>query len=202
MESAADADLLSRLRAGDRSAATELVKRYHPRLLSVARSLLRNSGDAEDALQEAWISALRAIDGFDGRCSLLTWLTRIVINSAKMRLRRQGRELSLEELQDPDQSGFQFSSDGHWQSSPIAWHFSGPEELLCEQDLQRCLDHTLLDMPENQRVVLTMRDIQGMELDEICNSLEIGASNVRVLLHRARTRVYRMIDRYTETGLC
>ena len=194
--------LLPRLQAGDRAACAELVRRYHGLLLGVARSMLRD-GDAEDACQDAWIAAMKAIGSFEGRSSLRTWLTRIVINEAKMRLRRQGRELSLDAMsEEAHPLEARFLGDGHWGSPPHAWSFSGPEELLSEADLRNCLDHTLTALPTNQRVVLEMRDMHGMELAEICNSLGLSASNVRVLLHRARARVFQMVDHYAETGLC
>jgi RNA polymerase sigma-70 factor (ECF subfamily) len=203
VETPVDEELLSRLRAGDPAAATRIVTQFHPRLLSIARSLLRNTADAEDACQDAWLSAFRSIASFDGRSSLFTWLARIAINAAKMRLRRQGRELSFEDVgDDAEPVDGRFEQDGHWRTPPMAWHYGSPEELLSEQDLRRCLDHTLEDLPDHQRAVLTMRDIQGLEIDEICNNLGIGASNFRVLLHRARTRVFRMIDHYSETGVC
>jgi RNA polymerase sigma-70 factor (ECF subfamily) len=198
----AEADLLERLRARDESAFEELVRHHHALLLGVARSIIRDA-EAEEVCQDAWISAYKAIGRFEGRSSLRTWLTRIVINEARMRLRRGGRELSLDALPEgAEPFEGRFATDGHWSHAPLGWRFDGPEELLSEEDLRRCMEKTMGILPANQRLVLEMRDIQGMELEEICNSLELGASNVRVLLHRARTRLFQMIDTYTETGTC
>lgn len=198
----AEAALLERLRAGEEAAFAELVRSHHPLLLGVARSIIRDA-EAEEVCQDAWIAAYKAIGNFEGRSSLRTWLTRIVINEARMRLRRAGRELSLDALPEgADPFAGRFAEDGHWSRAPLAWRFDGPEELLSEEDLRRCIEKTMGSIPTNQRLVLEMRDIQGMELEEICNSLELGASNVRVLLHRARARLFQMIDIYSETGTC
>lgn len=193
---------LQRLRDGDRSAFEALVRQHHGALLAVARSFL-GSGEAEEAVQDAWISAHRNIANFEGRAALKTWLTRIVINECKMRLRKAGREINLDISSDEqDALVDRFKDDGHWRRPPVAWEFSTPEQMLEEQDLQRCLKHHLKAMPDNQRLVLELRDIQGHDFDDICNMLEISASNARVLLHRARTALFAMVEHYQETGEC
>lgn len=194
---------MARLKKGDRAAYTEAVTYHHPLLLGVARGMLRDASEAEDACQDAWIAAMRGITAFEGRSSLRTWLTRIVINEVKMRLRRGGRELSLDAMGEPDQAfEDRFREDGHWSAPPFAWRFDGPEELLSEEQLRHCFEQTMATLPEGQRTVLEMRDMRGIAFEEICNTLELGASNVRVLLHRARTRLFQMVDHYTETGQC
>ena len=95
-----------------------------------------------------------------------------------------------------------FDADGHWTQVPQLWDAQSPEALLEERDLLDCLRHTLERLPVNQRLVLELRDFHGEELDAICNMLEISASNVRVLLHRPRTRVFDVVDHYQETGEC
>jgi RNA polymerase sigma-70 factor (ECF subfamily) len=194
--------LLPLLRSGDTDSFQQVVTRYHGALLGVARALLRD-GEAEEAVQEAWIAAYRNINRFEGRSSLRTWLTRIVINEAKMRLRRNGREmlLNVREL-DAEPLADRFDAGGHWIAGPQQWDAQSPEALLEERDLLDCLQRTLARLPTNQRLVLQLRDFQGEELESICNMLEISASNVRVLLHRARTLVFGVVDHYQETGEC
>ena len=194
--------LLPRLRAGDEESFRALVARYHGSLLNVARSLLRE-GEAEEAVQEAWISAYRHIARFEGRSSLRTWLTRIVINEAKMRLRKAGREIILDLTSaEPEPLADRFDDTGHWAAVPQQWDAQSPEQLLEKRDLIDCLRRTMARLPTNQRLVLELRDLQGEELEAICNMLAISASNVRVLLHRARTRLFGTVDHYQETGEC
>ena len=194
--------LLPRLRAGDKDCFRQLVAHYHGGLLNVARTLLRE-GEAEEAVQEAWVAAYRHIARFEGRSSLRTWLTRIVINEAKMRLRKNGREIILDLASaEPDPLADRFDTSGHWAPGPQRWDAHSPEQLLEERDLLDCLRRTLEKLPTNQRVVLELRDLQGEELDTICNMLDISASNVRVLLHRARAQLFGTVDHYQETGEC
>jgi RNA polymerase sigma-70 factor (ECF subfamily) len=194
--------LLPQLRRGDTDSFRQLVQRYHGSLLGVARALLRD-GEAEEAVQEAWVSAYRNIKRFEGRSSLRTWLTRIVINEAKMRLRRGGREILMNvSTIEAEPLADHFDAAGHWTSGPQRWDAQSPEALLEERDLLDCLRRTLAKLPTNQRLVLQLRDFQGEELEAICNMLDISASNVRVLLHRARTLVFGVVDHYQETGEC
>src|SRR6478736_3538099 len=175
----ADDELLVRLRAGEKQAFIELVRIYHAPMQRVAAAIVGDA-QAEEAVQEAWLAAIRNLDGFQGRSSLKTWLFTIVGNEAKTRLRKKKREVSVEELDishlfAPDR----FASDGHWAQPPAAWHDESPEALLSYEDFQRCLDKTLTDMPSVQRAVLALRDEEGLELELICNILGVSASNAR-----------------------
>lgn len=195
--------LLPRLRSGDTDAFRRLVERYHGGLVGVARTLLAGA-EAEEAVQEAWLAAFRNLPRFEGRSTLRTWLTRIVINEAKMRLRSQGRErlLSVSAI-EPEPLADRFDGDGHWlPGQPHPWHTASPEALLEQRELLDCLRRTLERLPVNQRLVLQLRDLQGEALEAICNMLDISASNVRVLLHRARTQVFGAVDHYQESGEC
>ncbi|EKF75911.1 rna polymerase sigma-e factor [Alcanivorax hongdengensis A-11-3] len=194
-------DFVERLRQGDRAAFGELVKTHHNMLLATARTLL-SPADAEEAVQDAWIAAHRAIARFEGRSQLRTWLTRIVINQARMMLRRGGREIQFDPTDEQDALAHRFRADGHWQQAPRQWELAGPDALLTREELRRCMEKTLGRMPDNQRLVLELRDLQGMEFDDICNMLDVSASNVRVLLHRARARLFELVDHFQETGEC
>jgi RNA polymerase sigma-70 factor (ECF subfamily) len=195
-------DLRSALERDKDGLFTRLVAQYHPGMLSLAKRFLRE-GEAEEAVQDAWIAAYKSIDQFEGRSAVRTWLFRIVINEAKMRLRRSGRELTVDcSPSESDALAGRFHADGHWSAPPQHWKALSPEDLLSEQDLLDCLQKHLELLPDSQRTVLELRDIQGEALDDICNMLEISASNVRVLLHRARTRVFSMVDHYQVTGEC
>jgi RNA polymerase sigma-70 factor, ECF subfamily len=199
-----EANLLVRLRAGEQAAFEELVRQYHGAMKRAAAALI-GEAQAEEAVQEAWLAAIRHLPEFEGRSSLKTWLFSILLNEARGRLRKAKREVRME---DPgsDKEGLldpgRFAGDGHWAQEPLLWHDQSPEALLSHEDFLRCLEKVLAMLPETQRSVLTLREYQGLGLEQICNILSISASNIRVLLHRARTRVYAMVDQFEETGTC
>jgi RNA polymerase sigma-70 factor (ECF subfamily) len=195
-------ELLKALRQDKDAVFAELVAAHHAAMLTLARTIL-GADECEEAVQEAWISAYRGIEGFEGRSSFRTWLTRIVINQARGRLRKGGREFNV----DAPAGDFQdypgrFGEGGGWSIPPREWGYDSPEDLLQEQNLLDCLHKHLGILPSNQRLAVELRDVQGLELDDICNMLEISASNARVLLHRARTQLFNMVDHYQETGEC
>ncbi len=158
---------------------------------------------ADEVVQEAWLSALRAIGKFEKRSSLKTWLLRIVANEGKTRLRKENRMTSLEALtaEDPNIVN-RFDDRGHWSPGPSQWHADTPEALLTTDELKACMDQLIESLPDLQGATLNLREKQGYSLDEICNILDVSKSNARVLLHRARTKLFRCIDHFQETGEC
>jgi len=199
------------LRSGDRAAFTRLVTRHHGRLLVVARAIV-GAVWADEVVQETWIAVHRALPKFEGRSSLQTWLYTIVRNEARTRLGKEARYVALDShrlAQDGHTHedtlralSLEFKSDGHWQHAPADWHTESPLALLEHAQLQRCIDSALSRLSDDQRAVFTLRDLQQMELQDICNILDLSSSNVRVLLHRARLSLLQVIDRYQETGSC
>ena len=191
------------LRTQDESAFNDLVQKYHAKLLAVATSIV-GMAQAEEVVQEAWISAWRALPKFEGRSSLRTWLTRIVINASKSRFRKVNPEQSLDAMNE-DNPGFWdrfVPEDGHWSKVPGEWSSYNPDELLTQTELGNCLQKTLGKLPDMQQTVFVLRHVQDLELDEICNVLEVSASNVRVLLHRARLKLFQTVEHFQETGEC
>lgn len=198
-----DSELLSRLLAGDQQAFRTLVAAYQGAMRAVAIAIV-GGAQADEVVQDAWLAAVRNLDGFQGRSSLKTWLLTITANTAKSRLRKVRREVSLDDLPTPHGSidDTRFAADGHWSPAPLAWHEDSPEALLAEDELRECLETTLASLSELQRSVLLLRERQGLELDEICNLLDVSLSNVRVLLHRARLKVFATLEHFEETGEC
>ncbi len=198
-----DTQLLKRLLAGEQRAYKELVSTYQSAMLAVAYAIV-GSRQADEAVQDAWLAVTRNLSGFLGRSSLKTWLLTITANAAKNRYKQNRREVLLEDLPSPHGSigDERFSADGHWASAPFSWHEDTPEALLSEDQLRECLEHTLLSLPQLQSSVLLLRERQGLELKEICNLLDISLSNVRVLLHRARLKVFATVEHFEETGEC
>ncbi|MFV3305530.1 RNA polymerase sigma factor [Pseudomonas sp. NY15181] len=198
-----DSELLSRLLAGDQQAFRTLVATYQGAMRAVAIAIV-GGAQADEVVQDAWLAAVRNLDGFQGRSSLKTWLLTITANTAKSRLRKVRREVSLDDLPAPHGSidDARFAADGHWSPAPLAWHEDSPEALLAEDELRECLEETLASLSELQRSVLLLRERQGLELEEICNLLDVSLSNVRVLLHRARLKVFATLEHFEETGEC
>lgn len=195
---------LQALRSGDEHEFRRLIGHYHHTLLAVVRPLV-GEDQAEETVQEAWIKIHKACASFEGRSQIKTWLCSIALNEAKMVLRRQKREVQIDagayengmdNLQD------RFKPGGSWARPPTAWSSDSPDELLMQDNLIDCLNKTLHALPDNQQALLRLRDIEGLSFENICNELEISASNARVLLHRARSYLYRMLEGYEETGEC
>lgn len=200
---AADDTLLARLRSGDQQAFRELVASYQGAMRAVAFAIV-GSRNADEVVQDAWLAVVRNLDGFQQRASLKTWLLTITANTGKTRLKQQRREPLLDDLPAPHGSvgAERFADDGHWLTPPSQWDLDTPEALLTEAELRECLDKTLASLSEMQSSVLLLRERQGLELEEICNLLDISLSNVRVLLHRARLKVFATLEHFEETGQC
>jgi RNA polymerase sigma-70 factor (ECF subfamily) len=174
-------DLLVRLRRGEAGAFEELVRTTAPRLLAVARRLLRSEQDAQDAVQDAFLSAFRALAGFDGQCQLATWLHRIAVNAALMRLRRARRrpEASLDDLLPAfDETGHHLISVEPWRADALA---------VLERDEVRSAVRAAIDrLPDSHRTVLVLRDIEELSTEETARALGLSPNAVKVRLHRAR----------------
>jgi RNA polymerase sigma-70 factor (ECF subfamily) len=203
MSQPADADLLPRLLAGEQGAYKEMIQAYQGAMRAVAYAIVGNR-HADEVVQDAWLAVVRNLEGFQQRSSLKTWLLTIVANTARSRLKQNRREVLLDDLPAPHGTvgDSRFAEDGHWATAPFAWHEDSPEALLTEDELRQCLEKTLLSLSDLQRSVLLLRERQGLELEEICNLLEVSLSNVRVLLHRGRLKVFATLEHFEETGQC
>ncbi len=193
--------ILQSLLQGDESMFQAVFSQYYGAMQAVAYAI---AGPiiAEEIVQEAWFSALKALPKFEGRSSLKSWLIRIVANEAKTRRRKENRSVSLEAIQDSWATDPRFSENGHWKNPSSQWHGDTPEDLLIADELKECIDKNMLKLPENQLSALRLRDSSGLSMEELCNILEVSSSNVRVLLHRARDKVLKVIDHYQQTGEC
>lgn len=184
-------ELLARLRAGDEAAFETLVRRYGGPLLAAARRLLNHEEDAQDALQEALLSAFRAIATFAGEARLSTWLHRIVVNAALMKLRGRMRK----ETQSLDALLPRFLEDGHQAEPAVEW--GRPAQAALEQQEARAFVRQAIEqLPEPYRIVLKLRDIEEFDTQETAALLGIGPSVVKVRLHRARQALRTLLDRH------
>ena len=189
---------LQRVRRGDGQVIDELVRTYHRGMLRLARSIVGDA-DAEDVVQESWVRIVRGLEGFEGRARLQTWILRITANTALSRLRRSRREVLLADLTSAV-GDERFAEDGHWRIAPASWNADTPEELLLREDLREVLVAAFDRLPAAQRAAVTLRDLQGLEMEEICNILEVSLSNARVLLHRGRMRLWEAVDELERSG--
>jgi RNA polymerase sigma-70 factor, ECF subfamily len=182
-------ELIHGLRAGDNDAFDVLIKTYGGRMLGIARRYLRNEDDARDAVQDAFISIFRSIGTFEGTAQLATWIHRIAVNAALMKLRslsRRGDEESIEPLLP------RFRSDGHQIESSVPWH--GVDEALESEELRRTVRDAIEKLPPSHRVVLLLRDIEEMTPEETAASLGITRTAVKVRLHRGRQALRTLLD--------
>ena len=201
MSNSDDKALLTGLRAGQSEAFQQAIEQYSAAMLATARSIA-GSANAEDIVQEAWLTVFQRIDTFEQRASFRTWLQRIVANRAISYLRSHSREVSEAAVEHDSSTSAWFDTAGSWNQPPTRWHLDSPDAFLEADELQDCLEQHLQKLPENQRRVLILRDLEQLTLVDICNELDLSASNARVLLHRGRTRLMNMVNHYKETGSC
>jgi RNA polymerase sigma-70 factor (ECF subfamily) len=199
-----DAELVARLREGDEGAFAELIDRYGTTMVRVAQMYVRDRGTAEEVVQETWLAVLNGIDRFEGRSSLKTWLFRILTNRAKTRGERDGRVLPFSSLGgggdgdeetavDPDRFlGPDSPHPGAWAAPPRAW----PQEKLLEHETLGVIEGAIERLPDAQREVIRLRDVEGWTPMEVADALEITDGNQRVLLHRARSKVRAAVEAY------
>jgi RNA polymerase sigma-70 factor (ECF subfamily) len=181
--------LLEALRRGDPVASERWVRESTPRLLAVTRRLLGDEDEARDAVQEAFLSAFRALGGFQGGSRLSTWLHRIAVNAALMRLRTRRRhpEDPIEELLP------RFLEDGHFAQAPTPWRERG-DALLEHRELRARVRAAIDALPESHRNVLLLRDIEELDTGEVAEMLGVTVGAVKTRLHRARAALREALD--------
>jgi RNA polymerase sigma-70 factor (ECF subfamily) len=181
-----DSELIERLRAGDEQAFVELVNRYHASMVRVASSFVPSRAVAEEVVQDTWLGVLRGIDRFEGRSSLKTWIFRILVNRAKTTGAREPRSVELDT--GDGLSSDRFTSEGTWREPPAVWS-DDIEDRLAAPEVAARIRLMVERLPESQRQVVTLRDVEGLSSGDVCAMLGITEGNQRVLLHRARTRI-------------
>jgi RNA polymerase sigma-70 factor (ECF subfamily) len=186
-----DTVLLERLRSGDERAFELLVDRYDGGLRRIARTFVQAGSAVDDLVQETWLGVVRGLHAFEGRSSLRTWMFGILINQARTRARRDSRSLPFSALETDEGPTFDpgaFGTDGRWASAPARLD-GDPETGLLSGELREQLLRAVEGLSDEQRAVITLRDLVGCSAGEVCELLDISDGNQRVLLHRARTRV-------------
>lgn len=209
-ESVASADdwhLIVLLRNGDEAAFVSLIESYHTSMLHLATVFVTRPMVAEEVVQETWMAVLEGLPRFEGRSSLKTWIFRILTNRAKTRAVREGRSIPFASFADesiesdepavePDRfrpPGTHWA--GGWLSFPTPWEGS-PEERLLSKETRARIEKAIEALPATQRTIITLRDVEGWSSEETCSLLGISEVNQRVLLHRARSKVRSVLEKY------
>lgn len=220
--SSAEVAIVEALRQGDEQAFAQLVEQHHASLRRMARLYVSSSAIADEVVQDTWLAVIQGVWAFEGRSSLKTWIYRILINRAKTRSLREGRSTRFDDA-GPDvpaaTEGFEDSvhpgsdvgdpgSRGRHVVShtrkPVVTDASlpdpglSPEARLLTQEARGKIEAALESLPPNQRIVITMRDLEGCSSEEVCNVLGLTETNQRVILHRARSRVRIMLKGYLQ----
>ena len=187
MEPSADAELLVRLRSGDERAFAALVERYQEPMVRLAASFVPSRAVAEEVVQDTWLAMLRGIGAFEGRSSLRTWLFQILVNRARTTGTREQRSTPVV---DPAR----FDETGSWTDPPAEW-ISAADDLRLAARIREWIEL----LPERQRQVVLLRDVEGLTAADACAVLAVSEENQRVLLHRGRSRLRQLCeDEYRE----
>jgi RNA polymerase sigma-70 factor (ECF subfamily) len=190
---AGDAQLVELARGRDDSAVGILVQRYNRRLYRVARAVLRDDAEAEDVVQEAYVSAFSALDRFRGDASFATWITRIALNAALGRKRRQRPTVGLENIENGQAD---MSRVIAFPSAPF-----NPEQAMAQSQVRELLEQVVEELPDAFRLVFVLRDIEQLSVDETAEHLGLKAATVKTRLHRARKMLRAGLARHAAPTL-
>jgi RNA polymerase sigma-70 factor (ECF subfamily) len=175
-EPLSDEDVVARVLAGETGMFEIIMRRHNQRLYRVSRAILRNDGEAEDVMQDAYVRAYEHLDQFAGRAKFSTWLTRIAVHEALARQRRDNRYQKLESMSEQE-------GDLMDRFASLA---PNPEEQASNSEIRRLLEEAVEKLPDAYRTVFVLRDIEEMSTTDTADVLEITEENVKVRLHRAR----------------
>jgi RNA polymerase sigma-70 factor, ECF subfamily len=187
-----DARLLALLRAGDEQAFVLLVHRYRASMLRLAAAYVPSQAVAEEVVQDAWLGFLRGLNAFEGRSSVRTWLFRILVNRARSARSKELRSTAVADLSGTVDAA-RFDASGGWVSPPQPWTDLVDDRLVAQQ-MADAVTVAMEDLPDRQRAVVTLRDVEGLSSEEVCSVLEISEANQRVLLHRGRSRLRQLLE--------
>jgi RNA polymerase sigma-70 factor (ECF subfamily) len=205
-----DSQLIDALAQRDEGAFVALVRQYQASLIRLALVYAKTHAVAEEIVQDTWLGVLQGLDRFERRSSFKTWLFRILVNRARTRAAREHRMVQMSELDEAAESNNPAVASErflgadhpewphHWAIPPKQWGQSPEEELLTRETFD-VIQRAISALPSSQRQVITLRDLDGLTSEEVCNVLEITETNQRVLLHRARSKVRGELERYFDS---
>ena len=203
---AADEQIVAALRAGDERTFRELFQRHHSAMKRLARGYVQSDAVAEEIVQETWLAVLTGIDRFEGRSALGTWMFSILINQAKSHSARERRTLPFSSMSasggdEPAVAADRFQKDdeawpGHWATPPRPWQ--KPDRRALSLEAREQVKEALSELPERQRLIVGLRDVDGLSSAEVCDRLALSRENERVLLHRGRSRLRAALEEYVD----
>ena len=201
-----EAALLAKLRSGDETAFGALVDALDGRLLAFAGTFTSSSALAEDIVQETWLAVIRGLHAFEARSSLTTWIFSILARRARTMAARDARQ----SVPGPRGEGAPPATEvewepgqgrrGLWEHSPVPWALEDPASIHQSREALEVLQMALDALPESQRQVVLLRDVEDLPATDVCNVLDLSETNQRVLLHRGRARLRKALDGYVRDG--
>lgn len=176
-----------------------LVRGHHVAMVRLARTFVQSMATAEEVAQETWLAVLQGLDRFEGRSSLKTWIFSILANRARTRAVRDRRivflsEIGGEDSVEPAVDPARFRPSGAWDQPPRPWDVASPEGRAASAQLLEHVRRAIEALPEAQRAVVLLRDVEECTAEEACNILGLSETNQRVLLHRGRSRVRKALE--------
>jgi RNA polymerase sigma-70 factor (ECF subfamily) len=187
-----EAELLERLRAGDEAAFLTLMSRHQSSMLRLARTFVSSTAVAEEVVQDTWLGVVRGIDRFSGRSSIRTWLLAILVNRARSTGVSESRSVAVGDA-GPAVDSARFDAGGAWMSPPQHW-VEESDDRLAGEAAGESIRIALEGLPDRQREVVMLRDVDGLTSEEVCQVLAISEGNQRVLLHRGRSRLRQALE--------
>ena len=199
--------LVAGLQRGDETAFAALVDDLHGRLLALARTFTPSPTLAQDIVQETWLAVIRGVRGFEERSSIRTWIFSILVRRARTMAAQEARRLDVSIRAEDFGAGSPPEWEpgrgrvGLWEEPPVSWGLEDPEATLRREDALRVVQEALTGLPDTQRQVVLLRDVEGVSPADICNILGVSETNQRVLLHRGRARIRRALDQFFRDGV-
>ncbi|MEM6531914.1 MAG: sigma-70 family RNA polymerase sigma factor [Myxococcota bacterium] len=207
MDDDRESDLVTRLKNGDEAAFREIVSQHNDSMLRVARAFVKSDDVAEEVVQETWMHVYNGIGRFEGRSSFKTWLFTILRNRARTRGTREARTRPVSSRGSRSDEGEersvdvdQFDPEDNWVTPPSYSELSSPSDDSLRAELFQEVQVGLEKLPENQRMVVTLRDLLGWSSNDVQDYMEISEANQRVLLHRGRARLRKELTGYMAAG--
>jgi len=204
-----DQETVAALRRGDEQTFRDLFARTYPMLKRVARGYVASDAVAEEIVQETWMAVIAGIDRFESRSTLGTWIFSILTNQAKTHCARERRALPFSSVvpmdaEEPVVAPDRFQNDdeawpGHWATPPRPWQ--RPERRMLALEAREHLRRALAQLPERQRLIVGLRDVDGHSAEEVCGLLGLSQENQRVLLHRGRSRLRAELETYLDDAV-
>ena len=204
MTGGTEKELVARLRAGDETAFAALVDELHAPLLALARTFTSSSALAEDVVQETWLAVIRGLPRFEERSAIRTWIYGILVRRARTLAVRDARQSAGAGANGRPPQGEEWRPGrgrrGLWEQAPVPWALDDPASIHEGEEALQVVARALDALPEAQRRVVRLRDVEGLPAKDVCNILNVSDTNQRVLLHRGRAAVRRALDRYLREG--